>query len=102
VPTKAPEDAMKVFMSEFEAHRKYGGLWIAVWHPTVSGRLARCDAIDRMIGEMMATGEAWFATMEEIARHVALCRADGSFSPRVERMPYLTEPLPASVMTPGE
>jgi len=100
VPTKAPDDAMRVFMSEFEAHRKYGGLWVAVWHPTVSGRLARCDRISQMIEDMMETGDAWFATMEEIAVHIAKCRADGTFTPRVENLSYLTEPLPASVMTP--
>ncbi|MBN35617.1 MAG: hypothetical protein CMM46_12780 [Rhodospirillaceae bacterium] len=92
---------MKVFMSEFEAHRIYGGLWIVVWHPAVSGRLARCHAIDGMIRTMMETGDAWFATMEEIAEHIAHCRADGTWTPRVEHLPYLTEPLPVEVMTPG-
>ena len=87
-------------MSEFEAHLIYGGLWVAVWHPTVSGRLARWHSIDGMIEAMMETGDAWFATLEEIARHVAKCRADGTWSPRIEHLPYLTEPLPTSVMTP--
>lgn len=100
VPVKAPDDAMKVFMSEFEAMRKYNGLWIAVWHPTVSGRLARCDRIATMIEDMAATGEVWFATLEEIAGHVAACRADGSFAPQIERMPHQDQPLSESVFTP--
>ncbi len=38
--------------------------------------------------------------MDEIALHTAKCREDGSFTPRVERMLYHTEPLPESMLTP--
>ncbi len=37
--------------------RKHGGLRIAVWHPTVSGRLARCDRIAKMIEDMLDAGK---------------------------------------------
>jgi peptidoglycan/xylan/chitin deacetylase (PgdA/CDA1 family) len=88
MPIKAPDEAMKVFMSEFEAAWEYGGLWIAVWHPFVTGRLARCHAIKKMIEAMLAKGKVWFAPMEEIAAHVKKSIDEGDYVPRVDRLPY--------------
>ena len=88
MPIKAPEEAMKVFMSEFEAAWEYGGLWIAVWHPFVTGRLARCHAIKKMIEAMLAKGKVWIAPMEEIAAHVNKSIDEGGYVPRVDRLPY--------------
>ena len=41
---QSPERAMDVFRAEFDAAWAHGGLWAAIWHPFVSGRLAarRC------------------------------------------------------------
>ena len=91
VPIRAPDEAMKVYMSEFDAMYEYGGLWIAVWHPFVSARLARCHRISKMIEEMQERGGVWFATMEEIAAHVQKCMDDGSWVPRIDRLPYYSE-----------
>ncbi|MEO0384287.1 MAG: polysaccharide deacetylase [Pseudomonadota bacterium] len=87
-----PERAMEIFMAEFEALRAHpGGLWIGVWHPFVSGRLSRWARVEKMIDTMMQTGDVWFATMEEIARHVQSVRADGSYEARVDTLPYYSE-----------
>lgn len=94
MPIKSPNEAMNVFMSEFNAMHKYGGLWVSVWHPYISGRLARCDRIEQMIMEMQVRGDIWFATMEEIAAHVQKCIDDGSWTPRVDQLPYYSEPIP--------
>ena len=64
------------------------GLGIGVWHPFVSGRLARWRRIERMIEDMLATGEVWFARREEIARHVLDLRARGAYEIRVDRLPF--------------
>lgn len=93
MPIKAPDDAMKVFMAEFEAMWHYNGLWVTVWHPTVSGRLARCHRIKQMIADILDRGEVWFATMEEIASHVTACIDNGSWSPKVEPMPTYDRPI---------
>jgi peptidoglycan/xylan/chitin deacetylase (PgdA/CDA1 family) len=85
---RSPDEAMAVYLSEFEAMYKYGGLWVGVWHPWVSGRLARCDRIAQMIEYMQSKGDVWFATMEEIALHINACVADGTFVPRVVKLPY--------------
>jgi proteasome lid subunit RPN8/RPN11 len=85
---------MRVYMAEFEAAHRYGGMWIAVWHPTVSGRLARCDRMVTMIENMMNKGSVWFATLEEIAQHVASCRKAGTFVPHLEPLPTYAQHLP--------
>jgi peptidoglycan/xylan/chitin deacetylase (PgdA/CDA1 family) len=94
MPIKSPDDAMGVFMSEFDAMWEYGGLWVAVWHPFVSGRLARCVRIGRMIEEMQAKGGVWFATLEEIALHVRACIESGTYKPRVDELPYYDGRIP--------
>ena len=85
---KSPDEAMNVFMSEFEAMYDFGGLWVTVWHPFVSGRLARCRRVKQMIQYMQNRGGVWFATMEQIANHVQACIDDGSWTPRVDQLPY--------------
>lgn len=94
MPIKAPDDAMKVFMSEFEAAYKFGGLWVTVWHPFVSGRLARCARVAEMIEAMLERGDVWFARMEDIAAHVNACIDNGTWTPRVDDLPYYTELIP--------
>ncbi|MGH6954625.1 MAG: polysaccharide deacetylase family protein, partial [Alphaproteobacteria bacterium] len=86
--------AMDVFVDEFEAMWEHGGLWIAVWHPFVSGRLARCVAVERLIEHMQRKGKVWFATLEDIAAHVRRTIAEGKWSPRVDRLPYYPGPIP--------
>jgi hypothetical protein len=88
MPIKSPDEAMNVFMSEFEAMYEYGGLWVTVWHPFVSARLARCVRVAQMIEEIQNRGDVWFATMEEIANHVQKCVDDGSWTPRIDDLPY--------------
>lgn len=89
----APDRAMEVFMAEFEAMRQHGGgLWVAVWHPFVSGRLARWSRVERMIAEMQASGQVWFATLEEIANHIRSITAAGTYRPRIDRLPYYRGP----------
>jgi len=43
---------------------------------------------------MQAKGGVWFARLDEIAAHASQCVADGSWTPRVDRLPFYTAPLP--------
>lgn len=89
----APDRAMETFMAEFNAMREVGnGLWIATWHPFVSGRLSRWLRVERMIEEMMNTGDVWFASLEEIAAHINSLKERGEYSPRIDMMPYYSSP----------
>src|SRR4029453_16397972 len=56
LPIASPQRAMEVFRAEFDAAWKYGALWIAVWHPFVSGRMSRADAIAGLIEHMQEKG----------------------------------------------
>ena len=49
---KPPEQAMAVYAAEFDAMWEYGGLWIGVWHPFLSGRLSRAVMIAKLIEYM--------------------------------------------------
>jgi peptidoglycan/xylan/chitin deacetylase (PgdA/CDA1 family) len=93
MPPKSPQDAMDVYQAEFDAMWACGGLWIAVWHPFLSGRLARCLAVARLIEYMHEKGQVWFATLEDIAAHVQRVIADGTWTPRVDRLPYYDGPI---------
>lgn len=101
MPIKSPDEAMAVFMSEFEAMWEHGGLWITVWHPFVSGRLARCMAVAKMIEAMQARGGVWFATLEEIAAHVRASIQRGDWTPRVDELPYYRTVIPELESYPG-
>jgi len=85
----SPDRAMETFMAEFEALRSAGGgLWIGVWHPFVSGRLSRWLRIEKMIENMLNTGDVWFARLEDIALHIQTLRKQGTYQARVDKLPY--------------
>ncbi|MCY4463186.1 MAG: polysaccharide deacetylase [Albidovulum sp.] len=92
MPINSPSRAMDVFREEFDAMWEHRGLWIAVWHPFATGRLARWRQVEKLIQYMREKGDVWFATLEEIAAHIRFCRANGDYAPRVDSLPYYTEP----------
>jgi peptidoglycan/xylan/chitin deacetylase (PgdA/CDA1 family) len=93
---RSPDEAMGVYLADFEAAYACNGLWITPWHPWVSGRLARCQRIAKMIEYMLNKGGVWFATMEEIALHMRSIIADGSYEARSVRLPYYDTPIGAT------
>jgi len=42
---------------------------------------------------MKGKGDVWFTTIEEIALHVRKCIDDGSYTPRVDHLPYYDKPV---------
>jgi hypothetical protein len=42
---------------------------------------------------MQAKGNVWFATLSEIADHVAQLVESGAWRPRVERIPFYSTPV---------
>lgn len=93
-PIRPPARGIETFRAEFEAAWEHGGLWIAVWHPFVSGRLSRAIEVGKLIEHMQQKGGVWFATLQEIAAHIRACIEDGSYSPRRVDMPYYSRPVP--------
>lgn len=95
MPIKAPQSATPVYEAEFEAAWQYGGLWIAIWHPFLSGRLSRVNAMLEMIERMQEKGDVWFATLEEIAKHTSELVQSGKWSARTDRLPFCNSPINA-------
>ena len=94
---QSPRRAMDVFQADFDAAWAHGGLWAAIWHPFVSGRLARAEAMVSLIEHMQAKGNVWFATLADIGTHVQGLIDRGEWTPSVERIPFWPEPVPQIV-----
>ena len=91
----SPRYAKEVYLADFDVMWEHGGLWVAVWHPFLSGRPARVQMMIEMIKYMREKGDTWFATLGEINDHVRRCIADGRWKPRVDKVPYDAEPIDA-------
>jgi len=94
MPISAPRQAIDVYRAEFDAAWQHGGLWISVWHPFVSGRLARLDSVVGFIEYMKNKGDVWFARLDEVCRHVESQMAGNVWTPRTETLPPYHSPLP--------
>ncbi|NQV45403.1 MAG: polysaccharide deacetylase [Rhodospirillales bacterium] len=101
MPIKAPSEAITAFRDEFDAAWESGGLWVAVWHPFVTGRLARLRAVEGLLQYMLEKGDVWIASMEEIAAHVRTVTESGEYKPRVDELPYYRKPVEMPVY-PGK
>jgi peptidoglycan/xylan/chitin deacetylase (PgdA/CDA1 family) len=84
MPVKAPSEGLKAFW--YEA----GGFWMGIWHPFLTGRLARWRQVEQWLEQTLETKNVWFAPLEQIIGHVKKVTADGSYTPRVEELPYYT------------
>lgn len=93
MPVKAPSQAIVAFRDEFDAAWEYGGLWVGVWHPFVTGRLARLRAVEQLLQYMLEKGDVWIASMEEIAAHVSAVTQSGKYQPRLDKVPDYEGPL---------
>jgi peptidoglycan/xylan/chitin deacetylase (PgdA/CDA1 family) len=94
MPISSPQRAMEVFRSEFDAAWEFGALWISVWHPALSGRLARFKAVLELLDYMSAKGGVWFARLDQVCDHVQKLMAEGRWTPRYETFPLYQSPLP--------
>lgn len=93
MPIRSPRTGFRIYEEEFEVARTYGGLWIPVIHPFATGRLARWHVFAEFLEKAVASGEVWFAPMEEIAAHVQALADAGTYAPRVEVIPQYAGPV---------
>lgn len=93
LPVAAPERAAEVYRAEFDAAWEYGGMWIGIWHPFLSGRMSRHTAMLSLIDYMTKKGHVWFARLDEIAAHARRSQKEDGWQPYVERLPFYTEPI---------
>ena len=93
MPINSPDRGMDVFRAEFDAAWEHGGLWIATWHPFVSGRVARAMRIADLLEYILSKGDVWLTSLGEVADHIQTVIASGEYQPRVDQLPYLPGPV---------
>jgi peptidoglycan/xylan/chitin deacetylase (PgdA/CDA1 family) len=94
LPVRAPERAVEVFQAEVDTALALGGMWIGVFHPFVSGRPSRLMQIRRLLERLLERGDVWVTSLDAIADHVRELERAGTWTPRRDRVPYYTEPVP--------
>lgn len=92
MPVRSPSAGLSAFFEEFEAHYEAGGFWMPVWHPFLTGRLARWAQVEKFLEEILEKRDIWFAPLADIVVHVAAQRANG-VAVREERLPYYDKPV---------
>jgi peptidoglycan-N-acetylglucosamine deacetylase len=92
MPVKAPSRGLEASFEEFEAQYEAGGFWMAIWHPFLTGRLARWRVVEQWLERTLKEKNVWFASLEQIAAHVASLRDAGTWHPTVETLPYYDRP----------
>ncbi len=92
MPVKAPSEGLKAFWEEFDAQYEAGGFWMGIWHPFLTGRLARWRQVEHWLEQTLKTKKVWFAPLEQIIAHVKSVTAEGSYKPRIESLPYYHGP----------
>ncbi len=63
-------DVYEVFQSEFDVAYEEGGLYLLTMHPHMMGHRSRAAMLERLIQYIKKKPGVWFATHEQIARHV--------------------------------
>lgn len=93
MPIRAASDGWRAFIEEFNAAYAYGGLWVPVVHPFATGRLSRWIVVREFLEQVLSRGDVWFAPMEEIAAHVNKVVENGSWTPRIDTVPFYDAPV---------
>lgn len=88
MPVMAPSRGLVASFEEFEAQYEAGGFWMGIWHPFLTGRLARWRVVEAWLEKILTTKEVWFAPLEEIVGHLVGLRAQGLWQPTVDELPY--------------
>lgn len=81
-PYTPPSAVEEIFRAEFEGALAEGGLFLLTMHPHHIGHRSRLPLLDRLIGQMKATGQCWFATHAEVAGWCRDHAATGPIPPR--------------------
>lgn len=92
MPVRSPSSGLSGFFEEFQAHYESAGLWMPVWHPFLTGRLARWSQVEKFLESMLETHQVWFAPLRDIVTHIEAERQVGAVV-RDEHLPYYDRPI---------
>lgn len=73
------QDVFDIFKDEFDLAYEERGLFILTMHPHIMGHRSRVALLDRLIQHMKSKQGVWFATHEQIARHVKSLMSPASY-----------------------
>lgn len=66
----SPDDFYDVLRAEFDKAYEEHGLFQVTMHPRISGHRSRAAMLERLITYIRGHRDVWFATHEQVARHV--------------------------------
>ena len=93
MPVKAPSVGLQAFWEEFDAMYEARGFFMLIVHPFLTGRLARWRLVDQWLEKTLSEKDVWFAPLTDIVAHMERLIAEGSYTPRVDHLPYYTGPI---------
>ncbi len=93
MPVRSPSAGLAGFWEEFDAQYEAGGFFMLIVHPFLTGRLARWRLVEQWLEKTLKEKDVWFATLDEIAGHAQRLREAGTYTPRVENLPYFDGPV---------
>lgn len=64
------EVAYQTWKEEFDGMRRFGCFFTTTFHPNLTGRPGRLNMMYRLIEYMKSFDDVWWATCEQVARHV--------------------------------
>jgi peptidoglycan/xylan/chitin deacetylase (PgdA/CDA1 family) len=73
------QDVFEIFKDEFDVAYEERGLFVLTMHPHIMGHRSRVALLDRLIQHMKSKPGVWFATHEQVARHVKTLMTPGSY-----------------------
>jgi peptidoglycan/xylan/chitin deacetylase (PgdA/CDA1 family) len=97
MPVKSPSQGLESFWEEFDAQYEAGGFWHCIWHPFLTGRLARWRQVEKWLEKTLAEKNVWFASLGEIASYVRDYAKQNPGKVRQDNLPYYETP-PASLL----
>jgi peptidoglycan/xylan/chitin deacetylase (PgdA/CDA1 family) len=92
-PVAGPKAGFQPFWEEFEAQYEAGGFWVGIWHPFLTGRLARWKEVERWLESVLNRGDVWFAPLHEIAEYVRQQHESDESLVRLDNLPYYDKPI---------
>jgi peptidoglycan/xylan/chitin deacetylase (PgdA/CDA1 family) len=69
-PHTPPSAVQEIWQAEFDQAWEEGGLLVLTMHPHVIGHRSRMAMLERLVRHMRSRPGVWFATHEQVARHV--------------------------------
>lgn len=82
-PIRSASAGLKVFEEEMATAAHLGGYWSTVWHPGVMGRPSRLLQLQRILEELLESGDMCFPLMGELAGAIAQGLREGATVDRI-------------------